>query len=163
MELFFDRFNLEKQPLIELPQFLNSLPFGQYMIPNYSAVVVSIYMFWYIALDRVAGTFGAIIVFLCYVLANFLVVEGVTFMKASIAHVALAIIVLGFILQFIGHGVFEHRKPALFDGPGQALITAPMFVLLEIMFSLGYRPELHQRIVKQMQKNIRNSSSLKTI
>jgi uncharacterized membrane protein YGL010W len=57
--------------------------------------------------------------------------------------------------QFIGHGVFERRKPALFDSLDQALITAPMFVLLEILFPLGYRSELYERVSKQAKLNVK--------
>ena len=46
--------------------------------------------------------------------------------------VALAIHVTAWILQFVGHGVFEGRAPALLDSLDQALITAPLFVLLEV-------------------------------
>ncbi|KAF7789331.1 hypothetical protein EIP86_000275 [Pleurotus ostreatoroseus] len=43
------------------------------------------------------------------------------------------------IAQFIGHGVAEKRAPALLDN----LLGAPFFAHLEILFSLGYRPQLH--------------------
>ena len=51
--------------------------------------------------------------------------------------VALAIHVTAWILQFIGHGVFEGRAPALLDSLDQALITAPLFVLLEVGQSIS--------------------------
>eukprot|EP01112_Ceratiomyxa_fruticulosa_P012493 TRINITY_DN345_c0_g1_i1.p1 TRINITY_DN345_c0_g1~~TRINITY_DN345_c0_g1_i1.p1 ORF type:complete len:188 (+),score=30.31 TRINITY_DN345_c0_g1_i1:281-844(+) len=53
--------------------------------------------------------------------------------------------------QFVGHGVFEGRKPALVDNLLQVFI-APLFVLLEILFSFGYRPALH----KEVNKNVEN-------
>ncbi|CAD6587848.1 MAG: hypothetical protein TREMPRED_004869, partial [Tremellales sp. Tagirdzhanova-0007] len=40
------------------------------------------------------------------------------------------------IFQFIGHGVFEHRAPALMDNLVQALLLAPFFVFLQMMFSV---------------------------
>nr|XP_034914776.1 LOW QUALITY PROTEIN: 2-hydroxy-palmitic acid dioxygenase MPO1-like [Populus alba] len=43
--------------------------------------------------------------------------------------------------QFIGHGVFEKRAPALLDNLVQAFIMAPFFVLLEaLQTSFGYEP-----------------------
>jgi len=45
-----------------------------------------------------------------------------------------------------GHGVFEGRKPALFDNLAQSLLMAPFFVFLEVLFKFGYRPELQKRI-----------------
>ncbi|TDH72397.1 hypothetical protein CCR75_006918 [Bremia lactucae] len=151
------------KPLIETPVFLTSLPYGQYMVFNYSAVVVSIYMLWYIALDIYAGTLGAAIVFQCFVLANYLVIEGAKTMDIDILHAVLVIQALAWTLQFIGHGVFERRKPALFDSPDQAFITAPLFVLLEILFPLGYRPELYQRVMKQARVNVQKLQATNTL
>lgn len=143
------------QSLIEAPECLTLLPFGRFLILNYSAVVTGIYMFWFIALDMFAGSFGATIVFFCYVLANYMVIEGTTLTRVPIMHVALAIQAIGWILQFVGHGVFERRAPALFDSPDQAFITAPLFVLLEVLFPLGYRPELYEHVTKQSQINVK--------
>ncbi|CAN0923587.1 2-hydroxy-palmitic acid dioxygenase mpo1 [Linum grandiflorum] len=45
--------------------------------------------------------------------------------------------------QFIGHGVFEKRAPALLDNLIQAFVMAPFFVLLEALQTLfGYEPYL---------------------
>ena len=59
------------------------------------------------------------------------------------------------ILQFIGHGVFEGRAPALLDSLDQALLMAPLFVLLEVLFSMGYRREFHEKIMKQVEVNMK--------
>lgn len=48
--------------------------------------------------------------------------------------------------QFIGHGAFEGRAPALLDNLVQALFLAPFFVWMETLFFLGYRPELKARL-----------------
>ncbi|CEG36785.1 Predicted membrane protein [Plasmopara halstedii] len=130
------------QPLFKTPDFLASLPYGQFVVLNYSAVMAVIYMLWYMALDIYAG-------------ANAMGVQSM--------HVALAIHATAWILQFIGHGVFERRKPALFDSLDQALITAPMFVLLEILFPFGYRPDLYQRVMKQVHINVRNFQAKKSV
>ncbi|KAF2619643.1 hypothetical protein F2Q68_00042180 [Brassica cretica] len=43
--------------------------------------------------------------------------------------------------QFLGHGVFEKRAPALLDNLLQAFLMAPFFVLLEVLQSVfGYEP-----------------------
>ncbi|GAV85230.1 DUF962 domain-containing protein [Cephalotus follicularis] len=43
--------------------------------------------------------------------------------------------------QFLGHGVFEKRAPALLDNLAQAFLMAPFFVLLEVLQTLsGYEP-----------------------
>lgn len=38
-----------------------------------------------------------------------------------------------------------------------------MFVLLEILFPLGYRPELYQRVMKQVRINVKNFQATKTL
>ncbi|HTJ93429.1 MAG TPA: Mpo1-like protein [Pararobbsia sp.] len=57
-----------------------------------------------------------------------------------------ALFVGGWILQLIGH-VFEGRKPALADNVFQVFI-APIFLIAEVAFALGYKPSLHEAILK---------------
>ena len=86
----------------------------------------------------------------------------------------IAIHVLCWIAQFVGHGLAEKRAPALLDnllgGKTLILITppvvdvllfallaivlAPFFVHLEILFGLGYRPAMHKRINNAIGKEI---------
>jgi len=66
--------------------------------------------------------------------------------------IAGTICVLSWLAQFVGHGVFEGRAPALLDNAVQALIMAPFFVFMELLFKLGYRPELQRRVETQAQK-----------
>ena len=61
-------------------------------------------------------------------------------------YAALGIHIFSWIIQFIGHGVFEGRAPALLDNLVQAVFLAPFFVWLEFLFMCGYRPELRQRL-----------------
>jgi len=63
---------------------------------------------------------------------------------------AIAVHVVCWIAQFIGHGKFEGRAPALLDNLVQALFLAPLFVWLEVLFYFGYRPELHARLRKSV-------------
>jgi uncharacterized membrane protein YGL010W len=68
---------------------------------------------------------------------------------------ALGIHVFCWIAQFIGHGKFEGRAPALFDNLVQALFLAPLFVWLEVLFMFGYRPDLQRRLEKGVQQEIK--------
>ncbi|KAF3927992.1 hypothetical protein AA313_de0200279 [Arthrobotrys entomopaga] len=68
--------------------------------------------------------------------------------------IALIVHVTSWVFQFIGHGAFEHRSPALLDNIFQAFFLAPFFVWLEVLFSLGYRPELRSRIDAAVVKEI---------
>lgn len=74
------------------------------------------------------------------------------------------------IAQFIGHGVAEKRAPALLDNiaggesfylyvssfmtGSTALVLAPFFVHLEILFALGYRPEMYKQLTNDVGKEI---------
>jgi len=58
------------------------------------------------------------------------------------------------VFQFIGHGVFEGRAPSLFDSFFQSLILAPLFVLMEVMFILGYKPALAKELDINAKKNV---------
>lgn len=67
---------------------------------------------------------------------------------------AIGVHVFCWIAQFVGHGAFEGRAPALLDNLAQALFLAPFFVWMEILFSFGYRPELKGRLNKAIEKEI---------
>jgi uncharacterized membrane protein YGL010W len=47
----------------------------------------------------------------------------------------------GWALQLVGH-VFEGRKPALVDNLA-GIFIAPLFLVAEVFFALGYKPKLH--------------------
>lgn len=53
--------------------------------------------------------------------------------------------IVSWLAQFVGHGVFEKRAPALLDNLVQAILLAPLFVWMEVLFFFGYRPELKER------------------
>ena len=53
---------------------------------------------------------------------------------------------ISWILQFIGHGKYEGRKPALLDNLVQALFLAPLFVWYEVLFKLGFYKELRRDV-----------------
>ena len=68
---------------------------------------------------------------------------------------ALGVHVFSWLAQFVGHGIFEGRAPALLDNLVQALFLAPFFVWLEILFALGYRPELKSRLNKAVEGQVK--------
>ncbi|PCH41352.1 DUF962-domain-containing protein [Wolfiporia cocos MD-104 SS10] len=66
--------------------------------------------------------------------------------------IAIAVHIVSWIAQFIGHFGPEGRSPALLDNLIGAIVLAPFFVHLEILFALGYKPQLN--------KELRNSISV---
>ena len=101
-------------------------------------------------LEPVAGTALALICLAAAALCNYFVCEYPTLATqiAVITHIVC------WILQFIGHGAFEGRAPALLDNLVQAIFLAPLFVWLEMLFKFGYRRELQQRVEKAVQAEI---------
>ena len=59
--------------------------------------------------------------------------------------ITLSLQLLSWSAQLLGHYVFEHRSPALLDNLFQAFLLAPMFVFMEFLFAMGYRPALLKR------------------
>ena len=109
-----------------------------------------LYATLYILMEPVAGGILAPLLLASTAYSNHL-----TAMYGSSANYwALAIFLFSWIAQFIGHGVFEGRAPALLDNLVQALFLAPFFVWMEILFSLGYRPELKSRVDSAVEKEV---------
>ncbi|KAG2485829.1 hypothetical protein HYH03_015412 [Edaphochlamys debaryana] len=64
---------------------------------------------------------------------------------------ALGAHVFGWYMQIHpGHAVFEKRKPALMDSLVQAFALAPLFVWFELLFLLGYRPQLQEQLKQRV-------------
>jgi uncharacterized membrane protein YGL010W len=55
----------------------------------------------------------------------------------------------GWIIQLVGHA-FEGRKPALVDNLFQ-IFVAPVFLVAEVFFALGYKPALHDAVRRRAQ------------
>jgi uncharacterized membrane protein YGL010W len=67
----------------------------------------------------------------------------------------------GWILQLVGH-VFEGRKPALVDNL-VGIFVAPIFLVAEVFFALGYKPSLHaaaQARARRMRAEAADGSKL---
>jgi uncharacterized membrane protein YGL010W len=52
--------------------------------------------------------------------------------------IAVGVHIVSWLMQFVGHGKYEGRKPALLDNLVQALFLAPLFVWYEVLFKLGF-------------------------
>lgn len=132
--------------LIPLPDWL-TIP---YFPLNLAAFVAVVYSGFYLLLEPVVGAVLLPIIFGWTVYANHLT----TAYKYNANAAAIAVEILSWILQFIGHGVFEGRAPALLDNLLQSLVLAPFFVFMEVLFKFGYRPELQKRVEIAVEKEI---------
>ena len=78
-------------------------------------------------------------------------------------YVALGLHLAAWTGQIVGHYAFEGRSPAFLDNAFQgmhfktyetAVALAPLFVFVEALFKLGYRPKLQSKLNAQINKAI---------
>lgn len=59
--------------------------------------------------------------------------------------------IVSWIAQFVAHGVFEGRSPALLDSLMQSVFMAPLFVMIEVMFKFGLLGEFRSKVSAVVQ------------
>lgn len=117
-----------------------SVPLGPIALTLAAAVSVASSIY-YLRLDIGLGIVMAVVLFLMCAGASEMTARlGV----AAALGWALAIFVIGWIIQFVGHK-FEGVKPAFFDDAKQLLI-GPVFVCAEACFLMGARKDLRRYI-----------------
>ncbi|CDR36823.1 CYFA0S01e04786g1_1 [Cyberlindnera fabianii] len=116
---------------------------------NLATLMTIGYAGFYLLLDVTAGLITTPILYL-FLKTN---VDGTQYVDGWFGYMVW-IFIIAWIVQFIGHGVFEKRAPALLDNLVQALVLAPYFVLFEGLFLIGWRKDLKQRIDTNAASNI---------
>ncbi|KAJ3673780.1 hypothetical protein LUZ60_005772 [Juncus effusus] len=138
--------------LLQFTPALMSFSFGLKL--NLAFVSAIVYAVYYVLLDKKAGSLGAVLCFLCLVGSDLLA----SVLGFSLGwKVILASQLLCWTGQFIGHGVFEHRAPALLDNLAQAFLMAPFFVLLEVLqhfFRYEPYPGFQESVTKKIEANM---------
>ncbi|OQE26839.1 hypothetical protein PENSTE_c005G03366 [Penicillium steckii] len=122
----------------------------EYLPANAGTIGAFIYAIFYVLLEPVAGGLIAPLVIGSAAAGNYLL--GTHGMIVN--YWAGGIHIFSWLAQFVGHGKFEGRAPALLDNLVQAFLLAPLFVWMEILFFFGYRPELKQRMESNVEKEI---------
>ncbi|EPE27121.1 hypothetical protein GLAREA_03035 [Glarea lozoyensis ATCC 20868] len=133
--------------IIPLPSWLTipNLPL------NLGTISAILYSGFYILLEPVAGTILLPIIMGWTAYSNHLT----TIYGSSVNTIGIAVEIVAWVAQFVGHGAFEGRAPALLDNLTQALVLAPFFVFMEVLFKFGYRPELQKRVNDAVEKEIK--------
>lgn len=136
-------------PDLELPSML-SIPSIPSIPVNLGTAAAATYTTLYILMEPVAGALIAPLI-----MGGAAYSSHLTSMYGAKANYwALGIHIVSWVAQFIGHGAFEGRAPALLDNLVQAFFLAPFFVWLEVLFYFGYRPELKSRLDKSVEQEI---------
>ncbi|KAK3223005.1 hypothetical protein Dsin_010030 [Dipteronia sinensis] len=141
--------------LFNLPRVEFSL-FGSNVILvfNLGFLLTLIYSLFYVCFDVKAGSLAALLCVFCWVASSF-IANWLGFQLAW--KVVLVTQLLCWTGQFIGHGVFEKRAPALLDNLVQAFLMAPFFVLLEALQTfVGYEPYpgFHETVQAKIEAEI---------
>lgn len=113
-------------------------------------VVTAVLLLWYLALDFALGLAGVLVFTVLLVSAiqlNALLPARQALMVAG------AVFVASWVFQFIGHGVWEKRRPALVDNLFQVFV-APMFLISETAFALGFKKRLEGEVEQKMQAHL---------
>ncbi|WP_395064114.1 DUF962 domain-containing protein [Paraburkholderia silvatlantica] len=96
---------------------------------------------YYLVLDVPLGLMMAVVSLACVAFGAWLAQRGTGAWLGG----GVALFVVGWIFQFVGHIAWEHRKPAFVDDL-IGLMIGPLFVLAEALFSIGWRPQLRAAI-----------------
>jgi uncharacterized membrane protein YGL010W len=110
---------------------------------NWSFIIAFIYALYYTIIEfpGIAGPIAALGTYYCYInAAQWVAVDPDAWKTAAYINGA------AWVFQFYGHFVHEGRAPALKDNLVQAFLMAPLFVVMELLFTLGYRPEFRARV-----------------
>ncbi|KAK9456001.1 hypothetical protein V1511DRAFT_249953 [Dipodascopsis uninucleata] len=117
---------------------------------NFGVIISIVYAVFYVLLDPVMGT-----VMMPFVIGSSIIGTNMVLEYGSYANSIITIIlIISWAAQFIGHGVFEKRAPALLDNLFQALFLAPFFVCFELVFKCGFRLDLQDRLEIRVQKEL---------
>ncbi|KAL9689224.1 hypothetical protein QQ045_033658 [Rhodiola kirilowii] len=137
------------------PPFQLQIPLPHPLVFNFGLLSTLAYAAFYVCLDKKAGSLAALMCFGCWVGSSFVASQ----LGYSLAwKVVLAAQLLCWTGQFIGHGVFEKRAPALLDNLVQAFLMAPFFVLLEALQSFFHYepyPGFHARVKATIHAQIK--------
>lgn len=125
--------------------------FNEYMVwdLNVASVIMVLYWVYYFILEPV----GALLYAPQIALSTLTAVSYASSGKDSLTR-STALHIVSWIAQFLSHGIAEGRAPALLDNLLGALVLAPFFVHLEILFSLGFKPAMHKRLQNNVGKEI---------
>ncbi|KAJ9709342.1 hypothetical protein PVL29_001016 [Vitis rotundifolia] len=140
--------------LFNLPPFELSLSgYKVVLVFNIGFLLTLIYSVFYVRFDPRAGSLAAFLCLICWVSSSF-IASRLGFLLAY--KVVLVVQLLCWTGQFIGHGIFEKRAPALLDNLAQAFLMAPFFVLLEALQASGYEPYpgFHARVQAKIEAEI---------
>ena len=120
-----------------LPLEAVRIPLGGHLLPLGILLTLPAVIGWTV-LDLGVGAMLALLLCPLFALVELIVRSG---SPALLWSCFAGLFVAGWSLQFMGHAVYERRRPAFVDNLSQTLI-GPMFVAAKLLVALGLRPDL---------------------
>ena len=115
--------------------------FGTFQV-TLALVILIASTLYYLSLDKIFGILMAIIFAIIYPFAY----DIAQLSTSAWLMWSVGFFVVGWIIQFIGH-IFEKKKPAFVDDL-VGLAIGPLFVLAEVVFLLGFRKSLEEKMLQ---------------
>jgi len=117
---------------------------------NFAFLYASVYFIYYFILEPFATVLYAPLMLLSLLTARAYSSNHPDHRMA----VGVAIHAFAWASQIAGHKFAEGRSPAIVDNFVGAVVLAPLFVHLELLFLLGYRPTLFKQVQNEVGKEI---------
>ncbi|KAJ1910150.1 hypothetical protein IWQ60_010805 [Tieghemiomyces parasiticus] len=109
--------------------------------PHLPFFMLLLYFLYYLVLDFVAAT-----LYLPFLLTFYYTSTSLAATHPHALAIGAGVHIVSWMAQFYSHAVWEKRAPALTDNLSQALLMAPFFVFIEVLFMLGYRPRFQAEV-----------------
>ncbi len=106
-------------------------------------IVAGSYWLFYLCSDFLIGL--GILPFIALLYLSSTAFVGLVPLNTSLP-ILLFVHIVSWVIQFLGHGLWEKRKPALMESLWQAFLMAPLFVFVEFLFWLGWNPAFESEI-----------------
>lgn len=95
---------------------------------NFTFFISLLYGFYYLLLDLYLGRFMFV-----FMITNWLTTYLFYYNTQNPIFWGLAINIFSWIIQILGHKIFEGNQPAFMDSLVQSFLIAPMFVLIDVI------------------------------
>ncbi|WBW73079.1 ER membrane fatty acid alpha-oxygenase Mpo1 [Schizosaccharomyces osmophilus] len=130
---------------------------------NLAVLIATIYQGFYLCIDFIDGLLYAPALYLYSILLPKLLFQR--WSQSTVNSTAIFLHIISWVLQFIGHGVFEKKRPALLDNLVQSIFFAPLFAFLETSPLFGYQPAVTKniRIATKIQQKEEIHGSSKSV
>lgn len=115
-------------------------------VGDYTLTLATLYFLgtslYYLSLDRLMGSLAVLLYgALCWA-AHYAAAQGV----AATVGTFLAGQIVGWSIQIYGHLHFEKNRPAFYENIFHSFVSAPIFVIADVLFHFGIKQDLQREV-----------------